>query len=391
MRLCYLAPEFLPTWGGVGIYSVNLIKQLSKRKDVEIHVITPERGKDYNKQKVLDYFNNKIQIHNISKASDTFFYNFYFQNAVAKNFGKLNQKYKFDLIHSANLVHMPDIWLKFRKLSIPSLVTVHTTIDSQSKVAGGYKLKTRIGEKAPVEFLSNLTYPYIKSLQNKYIKETNNFIAVSKWITSFLPSQKNIQVINNGIDTKVFTPKKHKNEVPMVLFSGRLLAMKGVDGLIEAIKIVLQNHKAKFIFAGTGNIEKYERKLNLERISKDNYEFLGYVPYEKINQLYAKSDIFVLPSYSESFPLTLLEAMSCECAIIASNVGGIPEIIENNKNGLLFNIGDYTELADKINFLIENEGKRRLMALNARKKVLKNFTSEKMANKAYRFYRRILK
>ena len=78
MRLAFLAPEFLPPLGGVGIYSVNLIKELSKYKDMDIHVFTPSRGEDYNREKVLDYFEHRIKLHNISNASDDFVYNLAF-------------------------------------------------------------------------------------------------------------------------------------------------------------------------------------------------------------------------------------------------------------------------------------------------------------------------
>src|SRR3989344_1838590 len=112
MRVAFLAPEFYPPIGGVGTYSLLLVKELSRMRGIDLHVFTPRRGDNYDPEKVLDFFNNKINLHNISEAKDTFAYNFHFQKAIGSLFGKYNERYHFDLIHSANLVHMPDIFLK---------------------------------------------------------------------------------------------------------------------------------------------------------------------------------------------------------------------------------------------------------------------------------------
>lgn len=131
MKLAFLAPEFLPPLGGVGIYSVNLVKELSKRQDLDIHVFTPARGDAYNRESVLSYFGHRIQLHNISAAHDDFAYNFAFQRQVFRDLPKYEQQYKYDLIHAANLVNMPDIFLKFHSLPVPTITTVHTTIKGQ--------------------------------------------------------------------------------------------------------------------------------------------------------------------------------------------------------------------------------------------------------------------
>ena len=133
MKLAFLAPELFPPIGGVGIYSVHLVKELSKQEDMDIHVFTPARGEDYDKERVLAYFGNRIHLHNISTANDDFRYNFAFQYKIFRELPRYHREHRFDLIHSANLVHMPDIYLKFKRLDVPSIVTVHTTIKGQVK------------------------------------------------------------------------------------------------------------------------------------------------------------------------------------------------------------------------------------------------------------------
>ncbi|GAI38851.1 unnamed protein product, partial [marine sediment metagenome] len=98
MKLAFLAPEFLPPLGGVGIYSVNLIKELSKHQDFDIHVFTPARGDNYDKESVLAYFGHRVQLHNISVARDDFVYNFAFQRQVFRQLPKYHQQYKYNLV-----------------------------------------------------------------------------------------------------------------------------------------------------------------------------------------------------------------------------------------------------------------------------------------------------
>ncbi len=381
MRLAFLAPEFLPAWGGVGTYSVELIKNLSR--DIDIHVITPKRGDDYRKSRIEEYFNNRITIHNLSTANDNFFYNNKFQFSLLKNFKRLNKRYGFDLIHAANLVNMPDIYLKLQKQNIPSLTTIHTTLRSQSHIDG----KKPFRETTRIERLTKIYYPYISFLENIYLRRTSNFIAVSDWITRFV-KKEDIRVIHNGIDTERFSPGNQNNKVPKILFSGRLVALKGVHTLIKSMKEVLKKQDAMFLFAGPGDIPRWTKQL--KDIPKKNYRFLGYVPYEKINRLYQEVDIFALPSYTESFPLTILEAMASKLPVISTTVGGIPEMIDNNIDGMLITPGSPAQLTSNILRLIEDKNLRKDISRNARKKVEKYFNSKIMAKKTMDFYEDII-
>ena len=117
MRVAFLAPEFYPPIGGVGTYSLLLAKALSRMRGIDLHVFTPRRGANYDPEKVLDFFDNKINLHNISDARDTFAYNFYFQKAIGAEFYKYNSKYNYDLIHSAFLrrCHPEEIFIAFKE------------------------------------------------------------------------------------------------------------------------------------------------------------------------------------------------------------------------------------------------------------------------------------
>jgi L-malate glycosyltransferase len=405
MRVAVLAPEFLPTWGGAGTYAVELVRNLCKDKTAEIHVITPERGRGYDPEAVAAYFNGRITLHNISKANDTFFYNFAFQTALLRDFSRLNREHGFDLVHATSLVHMPDIFLKFRRQQLPALTTVHTTLKSQTCVNGQTRLSCS-SERSSVERMTGLVYPYIHMMEKQYLKRTSNLITVSDWIKGFIDEEapgKNIRVIHNGVDTDKFAPSgagiaqdsgpfaniKAAGK-PIVLYCGRLMALKGLKVLIDSIPSILAEQPAHFVFAGTGDIPAWERLLRAQGVSKDNYTFLGYVRYEQIHELYHMADIFVLPTYTDSCPLTILEAMSTQLPIVASDVGGVSELIRPGKDGILVPPGDSARLSAEIIMLLQSNHTRKKLAASARARAVAEFDSAMMARRTKRFYKAVI-
>ena len=382
IKIAFLAPEFLPPWGGVGVYSFELMRALSNYNNLDLHVITPVRGKRYDRE-LKNYFKSNVHVHYISKANDTFFYNLKFQVALLRKFSALHKRHKFDLVHAANLVHMPDIFLKFRKWNIPFLTTIHSTIDGQSRINGVTKYNS--DTLASVELLSRITYPYIKFMEKVYLKRTQNFVCVSEWIKKL--SGVDGRVIHNGIDERRFSPQKKNNKVPNVLYVGRLLAMKGIDCLIESLRPLLLKKRIKLLILGEGNANKYRKKLS--GIDKSYYSFLGTLPYEKIHAAYQNADIFLLPSLTESFPFSILEAMASRVAVVSSNVGGVPEIIEDYKTGLLFEPNNAQQLYEKVTMLLEDSELKKKLETNARGHVEKHLTSTIMAKKTHEVYREL--
>src|SRR3989344_913170 len=406
MKLAFLAPEFYNSWGGVGIYSIELIKGLSKLDNLEIHVITPNIKQTNKKNKLKSIFNENVNIHIISNANDTFIYNLKFQAAVFKEFNKLNNKYKFDILHSANLVNMPDILLKFNKIEIPSLVTAHTTIKGQVK--GFLKGNINPFKMASSEKLSLLAYPYISFLEYYYLKKTDNLITVSKKFGKLLKKEYKykgkITTIYNSIDINHYNFNKIKEEdcmskfpflkninKPIILYAGRLISQKGIDIFIKSIKLLQdKGYNFHYIIAGKGNTNLLYNNLKKNKIDKNNINYVGYIDNRNLVYLYRMSDIFTLPSYYENLPISLLEAMSMKSCCISTNVGAVDEVIDNNKNGILINPGDYKKLAENIIFLTENPEIIRKISKNAREKVLKNFRSDIMAKKTLDVYKNIV-
>jgi len=384
-----LAPEFIPNWGGVGTYIVELIKHLPD--DFEVIVVTPDRG-----EVKTDYLHNNLKVIKTIKAGDTFIYNLKFQYYCLKEIPQLLKKEGVNIIHS-HTAHMPDLLLSFKKLDIPTVTTVHSTIKLQRS---GTKMATSFRNAEFSEKMTYLLYPFLRLAENFYFSRERKYITVSNWMKKYLEngySLDGVEVIHNSVDTDLFYKRKDFEFIDIskyedrdvIFYCGRLIGLKGVGILIRSIKEVLKNHKdALFLFAGRGNQGYFESLIMELKIPRRNYEFLGHVDYNRLVEYYSISDVFVLPSFHENLPTSLLEAMACEVPSIATDVGGISEVIQNSKNGLLYYY--YTnKLPDKITYVLENKEEVREMGKEARKRVVEKFSWKENIKKLVNLYERI--
>ena len=393
MKICMLAPEFPPVWGGVGTYIFELIKHLPK--SIEVHVLAPMR-KGYGKNQAsaeleIDFsrcFGNNIYVHYICEASDTFFYNAAFQYACLRYAPKLLKDENIDLIHS-HTAHMPDLLLKLRRLDNPIITTVHTTIKSQ-------RLGTSLSHRSFFELersekMTFIMYPFLRMAEMAYFRGKRLYISPSKWmkhsLEDFYNITKNIRVIPNSVDLEDYKRKeldfKLKGLIQqkignkrIVLFAGRLLALKGVDILIDAIPKILKENPTEslhFVFAGPGNKIRYLDKVRRMGLS-GCCSFIGPLPKEQIIQLIQASSIVVLPSLIENFPYIILESMACGVPVVANNIGGIPEIIEDGYNGKLIKSLSPRNLAMTILNLLQDESLRSSLGKHARETINNKFS-----------------
>lgn len=181
-------------------------------------------------------------------------------------------------------------------------------------------------------------------------------------------------VIYNGMDDFMTSNDKVSQRKNNVLFLGRLGERKGTYDVIKAFEKVLKKHKdAKLLLGGDGEIDKCKKLVNSLQIN-ESVEFLGWIDFEKKRDLLNSSKIFVLPSYSEGFPLSILEAMSARLPVVSSFAGGIPEEIENSVSGLLIDAGDTEALTSAMCKLLDDKLLCDNIGANARKRYLKYFT-----------------
>ena len=185
-------------------------------------------------------------------------------------------------------------------------------------------------------------------------------------------------IVYNGIDTKKFrrrdTDIKSRIHIDpqykIITFVGRLIEAKGVQDLIEVFEEIRQSYKVKLLVAGSGN---YLQELQKMAMGNPDIIFTGEKSEEEIIELLSITDIFVNPSYSEGLPTSVLEAASCGCPIIASDVGGTKEILQHGRNGLLFNSKDTGQLSSMIKNLLDNSQARMQYGAHARETVESKF------------------
>ncbi|AVH69087.1 glycosyltransferase family 4 protein [Nostoc sp. 'Lobaria pulmonaria (5183) cyanobiont'] len=225
----------------------------------------------------------------------------------------------------------------------------------------------------------HLTYAKLpqlaQQLVSKIFQRCQGFIVVSEswqdyYILNLGLNPKQVIVLPNPSELPTQIPdRKNRSQISLV-FCGRVGERKGAFDLIQAFAN-LSDHQRKcsrLIMAGDGEIEKAQQlaaSLNLA----DEITFLGWINSEKRDEVLSQADVFILPSYNEGLPLAIVEAMSWSLPVISTPVGGIPELVISNKNGLLVPPGNIQQLSEAMELLIENETLRLSLGSVARQNV----------------------
>ena len=208
-----------------------------------------------------------------------------------------------------------------------------------------------------------------------------------------------VACIRNGIDLEgksVHTDRWHTrkelgidSETCLIGTVGRLTPVKGIPYLLEAARILLcQGANVKVLVVGDGSIRPDLMIQTRDLGISENVVFLGH--REDTDALLQALDIFALPSLSEGIPMALLEAMAASRAVVASRVGGIPEIIEDEVEGFLVEPMDVDSLAERCRRLIESPDVARRMGEQARKRVERDFSATAMADRVASVYKELL-
>lgn len=248
------------------------------------------------------------------------------------------------------------------------------------------------------EFYANMNIPMKKYC--KYIFKNSNKVIVltKKWeefFSKFVDSEK-IEIVSNFIslpDNKIQIEKELNNakSVKKILFLGRLGQRKGTYDLIDAVEILNDKNIAfKLILAGDGEVEICKSKIKAKGI-EDKVKIVGWIGDREKENYLRKADILVLPSYFESFGLSLIEAMSYKVPVIASWGGEMSEVVRDNKDGFLVTPGNIIELSSKLELLILNDKLREEYGKKGYERVINKFTDKIAKEKLQLIYKDILK
>ncbi len=166
----------------------------------------------------------------------------------------------------------------------------------------------------------------------------------------------------------------------------KLKKIKGVHNLIKALHLLKEENNLCPTVLIAGDITNPKDEPFSQEIKKLSegveVKFLGWIPHQKLPQVYEQADIFVLPSYSEALPQIIIEAMASSLPVIATETSGAKDLVEDGKTGFLVPIGDPIALKEKIKILLENPDLRKTMGEAGRKRIekLMEFAEKKIKN-----------
>ena len=377
MKILQVSPLFPPHVGGIEKHVETLSKKLAEAGH-EVTVYTSNVPKSKKHEEV-----NGVEIYRFNCLFSPLNNQF-----IPGLFFKLIDKNKFDVVHVHSHLHISSNITCFSNIfkKRPIVLTSHGTVNYE-------------GWKNIVNMLYN------KTIAKWMLKSVDKIIALSSKHADILENlgadPSNITIIPHGIDlnqinltrdTEKFKSLYELNDKNIVLFVGGLIPRKGINYLIAAMKYV-KSDSVLLIVGGElqGHpgvkkaLEQQVKELGLEK----KVLFLGKLTEQELEQAYLAADLFVLPSLSEVFGLVILEAMSYGKCVIASNILGPSTIIQDNKNGILFEPKNSRELGEKIDYLLANDELRKNLGTAARKEIERNYSWDVTFNKILAVYEEV--
>jgi glycosyltransferase involved in cell wall biosynthesis len=318
-----------------------------------------------------------------------------------RKFRELLESEQPDVIHIHNLFPLisPSILPEASRLGIPIVMTVHNyRLDcpdglyySQGEVCerchGGkeYWCVLRNCEQNHLKSLGYALRNWIARVSSAYLDNITTYACLTefqkkKLISAGYPADR-ITIIPNMVQMPD-EPGLDEGE-SYVGFVGRLSKEKGISVLVDSARIC-----ADIPFAAAGS---YDTLPSLEHSVPDNFALLGHCGPADLARVYLSSRFIVLPSVCyEGFPTVLVEAMLHEKAIICSNIGGLPDIVDDGVTGLLVEPGKPKDLADKIRYLWDHPDVCREMGQAGRKKALQEYSEQKYYERLMNLYKKVL-
>lgn len=391
MNILMISSNYPPLVGGPASSVPYLAKHLSQN-GFEVHVLT-QGCTGY-----PDLEKNKFYIHRCRIVQGKHYLpHIVIQKAVWMGVlgQKLIEKYKIDLIHShdLNISALTGLIanLKARKPSICKF---------GGDLAWEYLSLSKGKEKDPETFLKidGMKVRFFERVQKKFGDGYKLIAPNSKyqkqWLTKYIGvDPEKIVVLPNGVEKTnvrkkdLINFKKTFGEGTIITTACRIVPWKGINYLIEAVKLL--PNRIKLMIAGHGPYERELKKLTYSLKLEKRIKFFGKVPYPKIQAFIKASDVFVLPSMYEPSALALLDALVTKTPIVATDVGGTPEIVKDNKVGLLVRPKDPEDIAKKVNKILEDRKLRERIKWN-QEKTIRRYLWKNLVKKYIEVYQKLV-
>ncbi|MCX7994759.1 MAG: glycosyltransferase family 4 protein [candidate division WOR-3 bacterium] len=390
--------------GGDCTYTYNLFKLLQEKKhDVSIFAM---KYKEDLEDPNVDLFVSNIDYHELNQRKNlltglTVMYRSVYSLEARKKFRKLLIRAKTDIIHLNSIHHhiTPSIIFEAEKLKLPVVWTLHDfkllcpnthfLVDNAETVCEACKsnryYKSFIKRCKKNSYLASMIITLeayihrILGVRNKVDYFISPSLFLKEKLLEYGFDKKKVLHIPHFIPKHYF--KKSIDSSNYFLYLGRLSKIKGIDILIEACRT---NPDFQLIIAGDGN---KEYKNTLLANLPPNVKYVGPQSREKIHGLISKAKAVILPSLCyENQPFCILEAFAHAKPTIASNLGGIAELVGINERGILVPPGDSKALADAMLWILTNESKARELGENAYNYALQEHSEEIHYTRLYTVY-----
>ena len=332
-----------PTFGGSGVVATELGKALADNGH-QVHFIT------YSQPARLDFFSENLYYHEVSVSKYPLFDYAPYELALASKLVDVARFEKLDLLHvhyaipHASAAYMAKQILATYGIHIPVVTTLHGTDI------------TLVGKD-----------PTYKPVVTFSINQSDGVTAVSQNLKDdtykHFDVQNEIRVIPNFIDLSRFSlkPKDHfkkaiaPNNERIIIHTSNFRKVKRTQDVIRIFEKVLKTVPSKLLMVGDGPDRVYSEQLCRDLGISENVRFLG--KQDAVEEILSVSDLFIMPSESESFGLAALEAMACKVPVITSNAGGLPELNVEGVTGFMDNVGDIEAMAQHSIFILEDEAR----------------------------------
>tara|TARA_X000000950_G_C13901158_1_gene654963 strand:- start:255 stop:1391 length:1137 start_codon:yes stop_codon:yes gene_type:complete len=346
-----------PTFGGSGIVATELGKELAK-KNHEIHFIT------YTEPVRLGELRKNIFYHEVTTSDYPLFKYTPYEQVLTSKLVDVVKFEKLDLLHvhyaipHASAAYMAQQILADQNIKIPFITTLHGTDitlvgkDPSFEPVINFSINKSNMVTAVSESLKKDTNALFK-IKNK-IEVVPNFICINEY-----------KLENNDFYKKRFAPNNEK----IICHISNFRKVKRIEDVLLSFEIISREIDVKLILVGDGPERSVLEKISRESKFKNNIFFLGSLKSTK--EVLNISDLFFLPSSTESFGLSALEAMACSVPVISTQTGGIPEVVIDGESGFLSKVGDVEEMSRNAIDILSIENKLSLFKENALKQAMK--------------------
>jgi glycosyltransferase involved in cell wall biosynthesis len=358
--------------GGVQAVTSCLVKAMERLPDVELHVLRLRHGIE--KEITFEGDNHVLHVLPMSRLGTVTAF-VHDQRTLDRRLALIRP----DVVHSQGAGHYG---ILAHRTSFPSVITVHGILSQEVRFEPGIRKRVRAATQA--------------WMSDRYcIHRARHTILISQYVAAYYGDKLigEHYLVPNPVDDKFF--EIERSEVgSKILFAGRLTERKGVKDLLKAVARMEAGAETRIVLAGSLADDRYVselRSLSKRLDISDRVDFPGSMDMQRLSRELAECACLVLPSYQETAPMVIQEAMAAGVPVVATRICGIPFQVQDGKTGCIYRAGDVDQLAKHLDQLVCSSEMRDRMSGEARSFAHQNFKACTVAERTLEVYEAIIR